>query len=103
MNVLLSSSGNRPTADELAAKGLAAALVKPVRGSRLFNTIMEVLGDVSRGAGVAVAETRVDDGVGVATVADTVGVTMNVFECDGDGVLDAVADADAGRYCTRTL
>ncbi|HLK10011.1 MAG TPA: response regulator [Candidatus Binatia bacterium] len=46
--VLLSSAGVRFATDgEMRARGFAAALTKPVRASRLFNTLAEVLGEVA--------------------------------------------------------
>ena len=42
--VLLSSAGARGSATEMASKGFAAALVKPVRQSHLFDALGEVLG-----------------------------------------------------------
>jgi signal transduction histidine kinase/DNA-binding response OmpR family regulator/HPt (histidine-containing phosphotransfer) domain-containing protein len=104
--VLLSSSGNRPKADELAAKGLAAALVKPVRGSRLFNTIMEVLGDIAEEEGSmstadeTVAETRLA-GLRVLLVEDNAineKVARRILErwgCTVDSAADGRAAVEA--------
>src|SRR5262249_18560454 len=56
--VLLSSLGSRGTTAELAAKGIAATLTKPVRAMHLFYTLLRVLGAV-RGAPAASAPASV--------------------------------------------
>ncbi|HLV81398.1 MAG TPA: ATP-binding protein, partial [Chthonomonadaceae bacterium] len=43
--VLLSSIGERPTSEKMREQGFSAALVKPVRQSQLFNTLVSLLGE----------------------------------------------------------
>ena len=45
--VLASSIGDRPTSEKMREKGFSAALVKPVRQSQLFNTLVSLLGETA--------------------------------------------------------
>jgi PAS domain S-box-containing protein len=53
--VLLSSAGTRGDSASLRAHGIAAALVKPVRRSRLLEVLLEVLGSAEREQALAIA------------------------------------------------
>ncbi len=59
--IILTSLGQRPAAGELAAAGIDAYLVKPVKQSRLFDCLVNVIGKSpsETGAGVAKATAEV--------------------------------------------
>jgi two-component system, sensor histidine kinase and response regulator len=112
--VLLSSTGmTYPTPEKMRIRGFAAALIKPVRASRLFNTVAEVLGEApapvraKREAQAATSGARLRPGLRLLLAEDNL-VNQKVavrlltkWKCEVDAVLDgveAVAAWERGTY-----